>query len=183
MIPEPVPAESADLIVTLRAAQPDDRAYLISSWLEEYKYASGRFARSPWGAFRRQVSPQIAAILDSPRTRTLVAAAPDGRIAGYLVYTPGTRISAVHWSHTRAVLGGEKLRRRGVMTMLLEAAELGQRFIYTFKGPKKRKTRPGAAGLVHTISAHSPNVDETIAAWLRGRGVTAVYMPIEEWMK
>ena len=179
-----MPAEpSDDFTITLRSAQSDDRAYLISSFLEEYKYSSGRNARSPWGAFRRQISPLFCRVLDLPRTRILVAAAPDGRIAGWLAYTPGTQISTVHWAHTRAVLGGEKLRRRGVMTMLLEAASLGSRFVYTFKGPLKRKTRPGAVGLVHTVSAHSAHVDEPIAAWLRGRGVTAVYLPIEEWMK
>lgn len=180
-------AESVEpFTIALRPSCENDMRYLLSSWLEEYKYSSGRFAAAPWAMYRPHVGPQLRAALEAPRVTRIVAELPSGKIAGWIAFTPGKTISAVHWVHTRGALDGVKLRRRGIMSALLEAAELGKRFVYTHKGPKKTKTRGGRnadfdARLTRVVPG-SPNTDETIALYLRSRGVTAVYVPYEEWL-
>jgi hypothetical protein len=156
-----------DLVVSIRSVKPDDLRFVGTSWKESHKDAPGP-DRMPWSIYKQTTCKQIDALTDSQGTRILVAAVPDGRIAGWICYSPGKAISTVHWVYTRHKLDADKLRRRGVMTALLEAASLGKRFAYTFRGPRHRRS--------------DTPTDERIVDWLRSRGVTAVYCPLAEWL-
>ena len=167
-------AEStAPLVVSIRRGQDDDRRFIATSWKESHKDAP-KMDRTPWPIYKQTTCKQIDALVDSTGTRLLVATVPDGRIAGWICYSPGKAISTVHWTYTRHTLDGEHLRRRGVMAALIDAAELGKRFAYTFRGPRRRNGG--------STTGRGPSLDEPIVEWLRGRGVTAVYVPLVEWL-
>lgn len=169
-----MPAEAvaeSPFTISIRAAIPDDIRFVVTSWKESYKDAPG-VDRQPWPVYKQTACKQIDALVD--KTRTLVAVAPDGRIVGWICYSPGRAISTVHWAYTRHKLDEELCRRRGVMAALLDAAELGKRFAYTFRGPRRRsRSRVG----------HGPSLDLPIVEWLRTLGITAVHVPLQEWLE
>lgn len=66
------------------------------------------------------------------------------------------------------------------MTALMDAAELGRRIAYTHKGEQ----RGGSYWKTHTARKDlPPPLDEVIVDWLRERGATAVYEPVEKWLE
>lgn len=159
--------------VTIRPMHADDLSYVRSTWKEGHKDAPGA-ERMRWPVYKLTVGKQIDQVLAEPSTQVLVAYADNGRAIGWLAFTPGRSISTVHWAHTRHELDGEPCRRRGVMTALLDRAGLGKRFAYTFRGARRNNGS--------RRSGRGDSLDLTIAAWLRGRGVTAVYVPVEEFL-
>ena len=177
--------QQPSLVVDIRRASPDDLRYVYATWLSEYKYSSGRLARAPYDMYRATVGKQLHDLVWADRTRVVAAYMPDGRIAGWLAYVPGRSVSTVHWCYTRFRLDGEKLRRRGVMAALLEAADLGSRFAYTFRGAKEHRLRGKQDRAEHAprLSIRGDTSDEPIVAWLRGRGVTAAFVDIAEWLR
>lgn len=178
------PSEPAALSIELRHAAPDDLRYVYATWLDEYKYSSAGYARAPWAMFKATVGKQVSDLVWSDATRVIAAYVPGGKIAGWLAYVPGRTISTVHFAYTRFHLDGDKLRHRGVMSVLLDAAELGKRFAYTHRGACKRKRRGGTGrGSEARYSVVGPPCDEPIAEWLRTRGVNAAYVSIEEWLR
>jgi hypothetical protein len=158
--------------VTIGPVVDDERAYCAGSWAESYKLSPGH-QQLPWGAYKRVVVPELKQVLDSPAT-SILAARSGGQIVGWLALSRGRRIHACHWVHTRFRVGqdGEQLRRRGVMTALFEAAQLGHRFIYTHRGPVPRH---GAD--------RSTTSDEWIAKALAERGVFATFVHYQEWIR
>lgn len=179
MIPDPIidterdPASTVDLTaspttITIRALSDDDRRYAVTTWLESYK-ESRVGERMPWAMYKQTVGKEIADILDS--ARVIAAYTPRGRVVGWLAYTPGRSISVVHWAYTRRTLEDQLMRRRGVMSALLDAASLGSRFAYTHRGARRQGGQ----------RRRGPGLDVAIAEWLAGRGVTAVYVPYADW--
>jgi hypothetical protein len=83
-------------------------------------------------------------------------------------------VSAVHWVHVKHELDGERMRRRGIMTALLDAAELGTRFVYTLRARRDRATLPDGST--------SKSLDESLVVALRARGVSATHVPLKEWL-
>lgn len=190
-VPPPLP-------ITIAPVRTADLAYCRSTWAESFKHSPDA-GRMSWQIYKRHVVPQLQRILYRDDTEVLAAyLGPD--IAGWIAYVPGRRVSTVHWVYTRCAIwdhtrctqdgcrvdGGrlshgvrcpghfdnlEKLRRRGVMTALVDAADLGDRIVYTHRGP-----RPKHRGSVRTS-------DEWIVPWLRRRGINAAHMPWEEWNK
>lgn len=161
----------------------DDFGYAMTSWREAHKESSAALLRMPWPAYKSLVGKQLAELLYADSTKTLAAYAPNGKVIGWIAYTPGRTVSAVHWCHTRYELGEDKCRRQGVMTALIDAASLGRRFVYTHKGPRPHVHRGGRHETRRTGPARGPSIDETIAEWLRGRGVTAAFVPFEEYAR
>lgn len=159
--------------ITIRPMHADDLPYVRSTWKEGHKDAPGA-ERMRWPVYKATVGKQIDAVLALPATVVLCAYADSGRVLGWLAYTPGRSISTVHWTHTRFEEAGEPCRRRGVMTALLDKAALGKRFTYTFRGARRNNGAKRAG--------RGDSLDLTIAAWLRGRGVTAVHVPVEEFL-
>lgn len=164
---------TAPLVIVARLAVPADRKYILASWAEAYK-AAPKMRDMSWTLYKLHIVPTLQAVLDRPDTRLLVATTPsEPDIVGWLAYVRGKRVSTVHWVHTRYAVtkGGEKLRKRGVMSALIGAAELGPRWVYTHRGPYPRqregKRETADAGLVRSLAK---------------RGITAAFVPWKEWV-
>lgn len=168
----PVLHRPAPLVVTCeRPRTEDDHAYIRSSWAESHKLSPANAILS-WRVYKKLVKPELQAVLDRADTQ-LIAAYHAGTIVGWIAFVPGRRVSTVHWVHTRWRIGeGEPLRKRGVMAELFSAAPLGSRIVYTFRGPLPAHRKHG-----------KQTSDEWIVPWLARRGVTAAYLPLDEWAK
>ncbi len=99
----------------VRALDAADRGYCLFTWREGHKKSPGA-SRVPWSYYRDTFGYAFEKVLDDPTTRLLGAYTPEGKLIGWLAMTPGKRVSAVHWIHTKWELDGEPMRRRGVMT-------------------------------------------------------------------
>lgn len=156
----------------IRLASADDHRFIAQCWKESHK-DSPQMERLPWPVYKQLAGQTIEKLVANERV--IAAYWPDGRCVGFLVYSPGHRISTVHWVYTRFKLDEEKCRRRGVMTLLLDAAELGNRFVFTHRGPRRHVSARRAG--------RGEPLDVVLCEWLRGRGVSATYVPVEEWLK
>lgn len=157
------------LAVTIAPATESDLPYCLGSWSESHKLTPGH-QRMPWGLYKQHAVPELRSKLAAS---TVLVAHAGGELVGWLAMSRGRRVHACHWVHTRYRVGqdGEPLRRRGVMTALLAAADLGSRFIYTHRGPLPRH------GKGKTTS------DEWITRKLAERGVFATFVPYQEWIR
>lgn len=156
----------------LRLASPDDHRYIAQTWKESHKDAP-MVDRLPWPIYKQTSGKTIDSLVAA--SRVIAAYHPSGKIIGWIAYAPGRSISTVHWIYTRYQHGDEKCRRRGVMTLLFEAAEVGRRVLYTHRGGR-RHTHARRAG-------KGPSLDLVLVEWLRSRGVSATYVDVNEWMK
>lgn len=164
-------APQAELEISIAPVPSRDMPYCLGSWRETLKTAPGN-QRVPWGMFRRSISPELVHVLN---TSEVLGAYADGSIVGWIAVSRGRRVNACHWVHTRyETPAGEPLRRRGIMTALFDAADLGPRFLYTRKGGLPRHRTPGVP---KTTS------DEIVRRWLSSRGITAVFTPYQEWIR
>jgi len=149
-----------------------DRAYALSSWRESHKQTSA-CRRVPWAFYKEHYGTPFARILADGGTLALGAyrVTPDGpgELLGFLVATPGRRVDTLHWVQTRFQdAAGAHVRRQGVASKLIEAAQLGSPFVYTLRSRR-------AQGRT--------TLDQVLAEKLAARGVTAVYEPFQEWLK
>lgn len=159
--------------MNVRNLDEDDYGYALAAWREGSHKAPGH-ARLPWSYFKDTMVPLYKRLLDDPSSVVLGAYSHEEKLLGWLVMTPSKRVNTVHWVHVKHELDGKPMRRRGVMTALLDAANLGSRFAYTLHGRLlDREDRQGGA----------KSLDEILVAALRARGVTATYVPLKEWLK
>lgn len=157
--------------MNIRPLKKEDVGYALFSWREGHKKSPGH-DRMPWAYYKDTLGYAFEKILNDPTTRLLGAYSHEEKLLGWIATTPGKRVHTVHWVHVKHELDGKKMRRRGVMTALLDAADLGPRFIYTLRGRRlERDARPFRS------------LDETLVATLRARGVTATFVPLKEWLK
>lgn len=164
------------LVIELRQMAADDLPFVRATWRETHKM-SPVVERWTYGKYKASAMPLIERLLASDDTRLLGAYVPDGRIAGWLAYTPGRSVSTIHWVLTRVDLDGDKLRRRGVMAALIDHADLGKRWAYTHRGPYPHRNGSKRRG-------SGVPMDEQLAEWAqRTRGVQASYLPIEDWLR
>lgn len=160
--------------MNIRKLDPDDVGYALFSWREGAKKAPG-VDRLPWTYYKDTLVREFEKILDDPRTRLLGAYDEHENLLGWLVMTPGKRVHTVHWVHVKHALDGERIRRRGIMLALLDAAELGSRFIYTLRARRDRATLPDGN--------KTKSLDESLVVALRDKGVSATYVSMKEWLK
>ncbi len=165
------PAES--LSYELRRISPDDYAYVRATWREGHKSAPS-CDRMPWSLYKQTIGKTIDGLVESDDVRLLGAYSSSNHVLGWIAYTPGSTVSTVHWTHTRFESDGEQMRRRGIMTQLFDAADLGRRVAYTFRSGRPRGKRDGSERL---------SLDELLARWMRSRGVSAAYVDIREWLR
>ena len=158
----------------IRPLDADDVRYALFSWREGHKKAPGA-NRVPWSYYKNTYVDLFAKILNDPATNTLGAYTHEDKLAGWLTMTPGKRVGAVHWVHVKHELDGKPMRRRGVMTALLDAADLGSRFVYTLQARRDRAQLPDGS--------MTKSLDETLVVALRERGVSATYIPLKEFLK
>lgn len=156
----------------IRDLDARDRGYVISSWREVHKQAP-ETVRLPWQYYNFRYGKLIKQVFDAPNT-SLIGAYDGPTFVGWLAVTYGKRVDTLHWVHTRHDVDGVGYRRRGIMTKLLEAAEIGSPFVYTLHGPKTRHKRD---------DGKRSSLDELLAKHLRERNIIASYIPLEEWLK
>lgn len=160
---------TAALDLDIRPLRTEDLGYARWSFAEGHKGAPG-VASMTWRYYKRFIVPELERALTFATTEIL-GAYVGSTVVGWLAFARGKRVSTVHWVHVRFQLGdgGQELRRRGVMTALLDAAELGDRIAYTFKGAAPKHRNDGKT------------MDERLLPWLQKRGQHAAYVPWEEW--
>jgi hypothetical protein len=163
----------------IRPLESDDVGYALAAWREGHKKSPG-LDRVPWSYYKHEYGTLFEKVLNDPATRLLGAYAKGlansagmQPLVGWLVMTPGKRVSAVHWVHVKHKLEGTRLRRQGIMTALLDAADLGSRFIYTLRARRDRATL--------LDGTKTKSLDESLVAALRVRGVSATFVPLKEW--
>lgn len=157
--------------MNIRPLDADDVGYALTAWQEAHK-TSPNCRRAPWWAYRQEYGAMLKRIVDDPGTAMLGAYDERDRLLGFLVMTPGTRVHTLHWCQVKRKLDGERvLERRRIFFGLLDAANLGRRFVYTLRGPRVDKAT-GARSL-----------DELLAHDLRAMGVTATYVAMKEWIQ
>lgn len=163
------PTTVATLSFDLAPLRPADAGYTRWSFAEGHKGAP-QVDSMTWRQYKKYVVPELNRALTWASTEILAAYMGE-TIIGWIAYSRGRRVSTVHWVHVRYQLGddGECLRRRGVMTALFDAAKLGDRIAYTFKGAYPRHRSDGKT------------MDERLVPWLQKRGQHAAYVPWEEW--
>lgn len=161
---------TARLPLDIRPPRLADLPYVRNSFAEGHKGAPG-VSSMTWRHYNRFIRPQLSAVLSHPRVE-LAAAYIGADIVGWLAYTIGRNVDAVHWAHTRFKVGddGAPLRRRGVMTALFDAVEL-RRLEYTWRAGRHKDDRD------------KRTVDERLLPWLSRRGHHATYTPWESWIQ
>lgn len=158
---------------TIRNLDPEDVGYALVSWRESHKAAPGADSM-PWSYYKHAYGSLFQKILNDPASRLLGAYDEDNKLLGWLAMSPGRSVNTLHWVHVKYELSGTKLRRRGLMYSLIEAADLGPRFIYTLRA--RRKKSPGD----ETIKTF----DEILArVLLRDKNMVATYVALKEWVK
>lgn len=127
--------------VTVRAAGPGDRNFVLKTWLLTLRNASHESWHVVNEDFFAGEQVILKRVLARPSCRTLIAHPPDDPelIAGFLVFEPPV---LVHFVYTKAAL-----RRAGVARALLEAAGLDP-----------------AAGLVASSATH-----DLTKGWIRSK--------------
>lgn len=158
----------------IRPLDREDYGYALYSWRESHK-AAPTVDRMPWSYYKDTCGHAFEKLVDDPTTRALGAYTADGKLLGYMIMTPGKRVHTLHWVYVKYELDGERLRRRGLMMKLVEGAELGKNFVYTLHARRDRAPLPDGST--------SKSLDETLVVALRGKGVTATYVPLKEWLK
>lgn len=158
--------------MNIRPLDPDDRRYALFTWRESAKKAP-EYDRVPWSYYKDAIVPMFEKLLEIG----IVLGAYESRgLVGWLAMTPGKRVHTVHWVHVKHELDGERMRRRGAMLALLDAADLGPRFIYTLRARRLTRDERGQQPGVKTL-------DELLVAALREKGVTATHVSLKEWLK
>lgn len=158
----------------IRPLDKADYGYVLFSWREGHKKAPS-VCRMPWTYYKDTLGYAFEKLLDDPATKALGAYTHENKLAGWIVATPGKRVHTLHWVHVKYELDGKLMRRRGVMTALLEAAQLGSPFVYTLHARRDRARLPDGS--------MTKSLDESLVVALRGKGVTATYVPLKEWLK
>lgn len=163
------------LVINIRPMAEDDHRFVHTTWLEATKKAPGMH-RLRWNDYRARVEPTIVAMLARDDVKLMGAYNDNDRILGWIAYSPGKSIHTLHFAYTRFALEGVELRRHGIMTALLDAGQLGKRFIYTSQGEVR-------LGGTRSRKFRERPLDEDLVEWARKRGVTAVYEPLKEWLQ
>ncbi len=158
----------------IRPLDAADRGYVVASWRESLKQAPGH-DKVPWSYFKATIGAELSRITNDPTTRLLGAYDEGEKLLGWLAMTPGKRVHTLHWVQVKYDLAGEKLRRRGLMSALLDAAELGPRFVYTLHARRDRKPLPDGGT--------TKSLDESLVLALQEKGITATYVALKEWLQ
>ena len=160
--------------LTIRKLYDEDKGYALSSWRESHKASPG-VDKVPWSYYKREWGARFSEIINDPNTVLIGAYNEDDKLAGYLVMSPSKRVHTIHWIQVKWKLDDKMMRRRGIMLALIEAASVGNRFIYTLHARRDRAKLPDGST--------SKSLDESLVAALRARGVTASYVALRDWLK
>jgi hypothetical protein len=155
----------------IRQLDADDVGYALTAWQEAHK-TSPECRKAPWWAYRLEYGALIKQLVDDLSTELIGAYDGSDRLLGFLAATRGKRLHTLHWCQIKNKLDGKRVpARRDLFYQLIDAADLGPRFVYTLRGPRCRK-ETGVRSL-----------DELLVPALRARGVIATYVALKEWLK
>lgn len=153
--------------IDIRTLDEADMAYALVSWRESH-HESPQAKRMPWPYYKERYGRVFEKLLVEGRCLGAYSATGNNELFGFLVMSPGKRVNTLHWVQTKFKdTAGTLLRRRGIMTELLNAADLGKRFAYTLRARKK----------------DGVTLDETIAKKILERDIVATYIPLLDWIK
>lgn len=149
--------------VDIRPLDAADVGYARAKWRECHHRAPGK-RRLPWSVYKLTFGEQIDRLLLREDVLMLGAYDDAGRVRGFVAWTPARNADAP-WVHYAWVRPGNE--RQGLALRLLDAAELGRRWWYTFKGVKPKG---------------GPPLDEVMVAALAVRGITATHLPANKFL-
>lgn len=153
-------------ICIVRELDEADMAYALVSMRESHHQSPG-VKRMPWIYYKERYGKLFEKLISEGVTLGAYDPLDGGNLFGFLVMTPGKRVNTLHWTQVKFKdRAGTLLRRRGIMTEMLRAADLGSRFAYTLRGRKEK----------------GKTLDEIIQAKLFERGTVATYIPLLEWL-
>lgn len=160
--------------IEIRKLSDEDKGYALASWRESHKASPG-CDKVPWAYYKSDFGALFARIINDPGTVLLGAYNEADKLVGWLAMTPSKRVNTLHWVQVKYELDGQRLRRHGVMSLLLDAASLKPRCVYTLRARRDRAPLPDGT--------MSKTLDESLVLALRARGITAAYVPLKEWIK
>lgn len=119
----------SDAQVVVRKSTPDDKDFIMDSWIRGQYHGSPYWSQMPKDLFYKHYAKRIEQILATPLTATYVAVLSDDPsiIIGFMVSTRST----LHWAYTKLDYRGQ-----GVQRLLAQ----GQGFTHT-----SSSTLPGAS--------------------------------------
>ncbi len=103
--------------VITRATEPEDKNFILSTWLNGNRYGNPYFKRMDSAEYYKAYSEHIISVLTSPGTQINIAcdSANPSWIVGFAVF----RDETLYWVHIK-----EDFRRNGVATLLLKDAPI-----------------------------------------------------------
>lgn len=163
---------TAPPMVSIRVVtSAEDLTYAAAKFSEDYKYSPEARGMS-YATYKRLIVPDLCAAIRRRDTR-VIGAYIGRHLVGFLAYQPGRRVTTVHWLRVRTGLGRPPettlLRKQRIATRLVDAAQLGDRIVYTHRGPRVRGS--------------DETSDEWIARWLARRGQHAAFQSYQEWSR
>jgi hypothetical protein len=159
--------------IEIRDLDPEDRGYALASWRESHKASPG-CDRVPWAYYKHEFGTIFAKLINDDATLRLGAYVNDV-LHGYLIATLGKRVDTLHWVQVKHEIDGKHVRRKGIASKLLEAADLSNPFIYTLRARRDRR--------VLLDGTMTKSLDESLVVALRAKGVTATFVPMKEFLK
>lgn len=151
-----------------RGLTPSEQAYVLDSWAHAWRQ-QWRQAQESRTSFVAQFDSLVRrGVCEQPDTHVVLATAPadDSWIWAWLVYTP-PRFGAptVHYALVRNAIADDEgaihLRGKGVLWLMLAAAGVRDRMVYTF--------RPKTTAL-----------EQRLVARCEANGITTMYRPIDD---
>jgi len=146
--------------VDIEPLDSNDTAFVRHKWRACFHLAPGK-RRIPWAAYKATFGAMIDALLERDDTWILAAYDADRRVRGFIAWTPGNT-PVVHYVWVRP-----RTERQGIAMRLIDEAQLGPRWWYTFRG-----VRVGS----------DASTDAHLVAALAGRGIEAKYLPAAKYL-
>lgn len=150
--------------LTLRPPGDGDYAFIRSSWRESHN-VNGSGPKMSWRAWKATHGQDMDDLLRRPDVAVLLLVPEDDprTIIGWICWSPG-RIPALHYVYVRP-----QHRTRGVGRALFAATGMGDRLIYTFRGPRRRRD--------------PATVDVVLAQQALRRGLVASFVDAREFLR
>lgn len=151
---------------SIRPPVEADLAFILASWRSAHRDSQKQTL--PWTVYKQTYGTLIKMLLSRADVHVLAAydsTLPAGQdLAGWIAWTPGARVATLHFVYVR-----KSHRRVGLARGLADAAQLGNRLVYTFRGTWLHRKRLGA--------------DDVLRLAAEKHGVSATFVPVSEFLR